>query len=192
MRTLLEALRAETGPLHQALHHHPVMRACQQGGLDRGGYVRMLRAFDRSWSGLRPQIASVPWAPLRSALQGRARALRDDLEALDGVEAVEADAVVDLVPDPGAWLGESYVLVGSSLGARQLQDSVRGALGADVPMSYLSMSPRAAGWPRLVARLRSLSAVDYPHACAAACRTFEAIQAALGPAPQSSSSSVFQ
>lgn len=177
-QSLLSALRRETSQVHHALHRHPLLVACQEQRLDRAGYTRMLAAFWTAWVTLVDGLAFVPVVGLTPRLALRADALRSDLSAL-GVDTTTLESSKSLaIRNQAQALGASYVLVGSSLGARQLCQSVASTLD-DAPNAYLSVSPKAAGWPILVSYLRSLRAAGSSDALSMAKASFRSIEIEL-------------
>lgn len=187
MSDLLTALRQETGVIHNALHEHPILIACQEARLNTQEYIHILKAFYAPWLDLIPAVESVPLPALRTCLATRAKALGNDLDDLN-IKVHTPTQRANFTECE--LLGICYVLVGSSLGATQLRKSIRSALGPVVPISYMSISPKDAGWPLLAGHLRSLEADQYPKACLAAKNVFECIQMELSkpqscfPAPQ--------
>ncbi len=179
MNDLLSALRQETGEIHHTLHGHPLLKACQEELLDIDGYKRMLSAFFLPWQSLFPSIDMVPIQELKPCLTKRYQALNDDRHALN-LHQPSADATLQgrSSLSEGEILGMCYALVGSSLGASQLQSNIHAALGP-VPLSYMSISPKDAGWPILAGYLRKLQPSAYPKASDAAQNVFRQIQEGL-------------
>ncbi len=175
MENLLSKLREETTELHLALHQHPVLQACQEGTMDRAAYIHLLKAFYSPWKLLSPAIDSVPIAALKPKLQFRAKAIHHDLVHLKVDQKVLKLTNPQKTLTKEKLLGICYVLIGSSMGAGMLSASIKASLG-DVPVSYLSMTPKEAGWPELVGSLRTLEAKDYPTAAGAAVDIFQLIQ----------------
>lgn len=174
MESLLDTLRHKTTKLHQALHVHPVLKSCQEGTMSKPEYIHLLKAFYSPWKLLIPAIDLVPLEALKPKLRKRAAAIRDDLKKLK----VDQDIFDPIIPNPiltkEALLGICYVLIGSSMGAGMLSAKIKASLN-DVPVSYLSMSPKDAGWPELVTELRGLESKGYTSASTAACAAFELI-----------------
>ena len=178
MLDLLTALRRATDDAHQALHAHPLLVACLADRLDEGGYRRMLQAFYAPWQTFLPRVGAVPLRALQPGLIHRAQALRADLTTL-GIDPPTAEEPGHKLPaGEDALLGACYVLVGSSLGATLLRAHVKAALPT-APHAYFSISPREAGWPLLLAHLRTLAARHHPTALPAANGVFQHIQTAL-------------
>lgn len=175
MKNLLTRLRQETTELHLALHQHPVLQACQKGTMDRAAYIHLLKAFYSPWKILSPAIATVPIPSLRPKLNFRAKAIQHDLVHLK----VDKKFFESTPPQPRLskeeLLGICYVMIGSSMGAGMLSASIKASLG-NVPVLYLSMTPKEAGWPELVGSLRTLDAKDYADTAIAAVDTFQLIQ----------------
>lgn len=177
MSNLLDNLRKETNTMHMALHVHPVLRLCQKKRMDRAGYIRLLKAFYSPWKLIVPSISSFPIEALRSKLLLRADAIQDDLLSMN-VDLTLHSAATKNVLNEEEMLGIAYVIIGSSMGAAMLSDSIVAALG-NVPISYLSMSPKKAGWPELSLELRSLSTEKFPQTAHAAKKTFDLIHKEL-------------
>ena len=174
MDNLLETLRYETSQLHQGLHVHPILKSCQEGTISKTEYLHLLKAFYSPWKTLAPAIDIVPIEALKPKLQSREQAIRDDLMKLN----VDQKIFDPIIPQPTIsmeeLLGMCYVLVGSSMGGSILSAKIKETLG-DVPVSYLSMSPKDAGWPELVGKLRSLKSEGFSGASIGACAAFEKI-----------------
>lgn len=175
MENLLTLLRKETTELHHALHQHPVLQACQKGMMDQNDYLHLLKAFYHPWKQLAPNIDSVPIASLKPKLKLRSAAIQSDLTKLKIDQNFLDATTIKKTLNKGSLLGICYVMIGSSMGAGMLSASIKKSLG-DVPISYLSMTPKEAGWPELVGSLRALDADDYSEAGTAALETFKLIQ----------------
>ncbi len=174
MRNLLDMMRQETTELHHALHEHPLLMSCQQGTMNKAEYVHLVSSFYKPWQLLIPSIDQVPINSLVPKLHARANAIRDDLNFLHVEKSIVEIGIPVSTLSKDKLLGMCYVLIGSSLGASMLCAKIKDTLG-DVPMSYLSMSPKEAGWPELVGALRSLDVEKFASAPAAACDTFALI-----------------
>lgn len=177
MSNLLEKLREETRDLHIALHVHPVLKLCQQQQMNKESYIRLLKAFYSPWKLIVPSISSFPIEALRPKLLLRAEAIQDDLLNLN-VDITVFSAINEKMLDEQELLGMAYVVVGSSMGASMLSASILASLG-NVPISYLSMTPKKAGWPELSATLRNNNTADHSVATSAAVSTFSLIQTQL-------------
>ena len=175
MENLLDALRHETSKLHQTLHVQPLLKSCQEGTMTKEEYIHLLKAFYSPWKFLAIAIDLVPIAVLRPKLKSRMQAIQEDLMKLNVNQSIFKPITPKLKPSQKELLGMSYVLIGSSMGASMLSAKIKESLG-DVPVSYLSMSPKEAGWPELVSELRRLESKDYALALTAACSTFKLIK----------------
>lgn len=170
MSNLLDTLRQQTSKKHMALHEHPLLKACQMQKMDTAGYIRLLTAFYSPWKLVLPNLSSVPIEPLRSKLELRGKAIQKDLLEL----GISTEHSTETKVSEGKLLGICYVVIGSSMGAAMLSTSIRNSIG-DVPVSYLSMTPKQAGWPELSSSLRLLHKDDYPEAGIGALETFAQI-----------------
>ena len=175
MENLLNLLRKETTELHHALHQHPVLLACQEGRMDQTAYIHLLKSFYHPWKQLSPHIDSVPIPSLRPKLKLRSAAIQNDLIKLKVDQNFLDATTTKKTLNKESLLGICYVMIGSSMGAGMLSASIKKSLG-DVPVSYLSMTPKEAGWPELVGSLRILDANDYREVGTAALETFKLIQ----------------
>lgn len=177
MNNLLEALRENTKHIHKALHKNPILKACQEEELKLNGYIQMLTAFYEPWKKILPSIELIPFNSLKPYLVERANLLQNDLKILK-VEPSKLEPNKTQITDKGELLGMCYVVIGSSMGAIQLSQNIKASLG-DQPVSYLSMSPKEAGWPMLSKYLREQQENDFQNACSAAINAFEQIQLKL-------------
>ena len=172
MKSLLDAMREETTQLHRALHVHPLLLSCQKGTMNKEEYRHLLAAFYSPWKLLIPAIDLVPIRSLIPKLHHRAQAIHDDLDKLHVDQVILDSRSLNTIPGQAEILGMCYVLIGSSMGASMLSTKIKETLH-DVPVSYLSMTPKEAGWPELLGELRSIDALDYADATKSACDTFE-------------------
>ncbi len=178
MDNVLQALRLRTKEMHMSLHEHPLLVSCQKGEMNRVEYVQLLKAFYSPWKLITPAISSFPIDSLKENLKQRSEAIRNDLLALEiSVDSKDKSKNEDYTP--GELLGISYVIIGSSMGASVLSENIKKSLGINIPVSYLSMSPKLAGWPTLSSALRELKHEDYPKASEAAVKIFKLIDAEL-------------
>ncbi|WP_010178196.1 biliverdin-producing heme oxygenase [Aquimarina agarilytica] len=178
MENVLTKLRQETSKIHQELHEDPLLKSCEQGLMNKSEYIQMLKAFYSPWKRISPFIANVPIEALKTKLEHRNQAIRKDLYELN-VEPSFLELTTDIQNiDEDILLGISYVLIGSSMGGTILSEKIKSSMG-DVPLSYMSMTPKEAGWPELVAQLRVLDAKKHTSITIAAIETFKAIQTEL-------------
>lgn len=177
MSNLLEALRQETRDIHTALHENPILKACQENKLSLSEYVHMLTAFYEPWKKIIPSIEHVPIDDLKPLLVHRHQLLYSDLKALNVDEEILAPEETPVL-NQDELLGACYVVIGSSMGATQLSQNVKTALG-NQPISYLSMSPKEAGWPLLSGFIKSRDTSDFPETSSYAREVFELIQTEL-------------
>jgi len=178
MSNLLETLRKETRDLHNSIHEHPILLACQESCLNINEYSNMLKAFYLPWQTLLPAVKKVPIDSLQTCLFKRAEAIQSDLKSLNINPNKLENSDVLLNPSEDELIGICYVLVGSSMGASILQKKIRKNLKT-VPISYLSLSPRESGWPILSSYLKTLVSHDYPKAAYAAQNVFRMIHKEL-------------
>ena len=178
MDSLLCALRQTTNTQHERLHNHPILLACQKQQLHLTQYRTLLRAFYAPWKALLPNISRLPLPVLRHQLKERASFLEKDLTQIKGFDTAIAQAENPQCLTAGECLGVTYVLVGSSLGARTLVECIKTSL-PNAPIDYMSHSPKAAGWPQLVGFLQQHNEEQYPGAVKAAQTAFEMIEASL-------------
>ena len=177
MPNLLAALREKTKDTHSSLHKNPVLKRCQEEQLDLSTYNQMLLAFYQPWKKLIPKVEQVPINNLKPLLVQRHRLLHNDLTALNtGEENLVLDNTESFTH--GELLGMCYVVIGSSMGATLLSQNAQATLGLQ-PTSYLSMSPKDAGWPILSAFLREKESKDYPKATESASEAFRLIETHL-------------
>lgn len=174
MEILLDTLRRKTSQLHQGLHGHPVLKSCQEGTLSKSEYVHLLKAFYSPWKLLGPMIDQVPITPLRPKLHSRFQAIKNDLLQLGVNDSTFRSLKPNTKLNKDQLLGICYVLIGSSMGGTMLSEKIRESLG-DVPISYMAMTPKEAGWPELVAKLRTFETKDYAGAPVAAHDAFELV-----------------
>ena len=177
MDSLLVALRQETKDIHLALHKNSTLKRCQENKLDLGEYVQMLLAFYQPWKKLMSSLDDVPIKDLRPVLAKRHQLLYYDLINLNVDEKTLALQKKEQLSQ-GQLLGIGYVVIGSSMGATGLSQNIKKTLG-DQPISYLSMSPKEAGWPLLSSFLKSKEVKDYPKTSTSARNTFKLIQTYL-------------
>jgi len=177
MHSILNELRQETKDIHLELHKNPILERCQKNKLDLSDYVQMLLAFYQPWKKLMNSLDDVPIADLKPILVKRHQLLYNDLIALSVDERPLAPEKSEK-SSPGQLLGMCYVVIGSSMGATQLSQNVKETLG-NQPVSYLSMSPKEAGWPLLSKFLSSNETSDYPKASTSARKTFELVETYL-------------
>lgn len=180
METLLDNLRRKTTTLHHALHKHPLLISCQTGTLKKKEYTQVLRAFYQPYKVLMPVIDDIPIDGLIPKLKNRIQAIHSDLETLKVAHEVAALESPKSALSKDAILGVCYVVIGSSMGAAMLSAKISEAI-SNVPVTYLSMTPKEAGWQELVSALRSYNAENYPLAADAACDSFKLINDALSP-----------
>ena len=178
METLLDKLRRDTTILHQELHKHPLLISCQNGTLKKKEYSQVLRAFYQPYKLLIPVIDEILIDTLIPKLKNRIQAIHSDLEDLEIDHEVAALESPKSALSKDATLGVCYVVIGSSMGAAMLSAKISEAI-SNVPVTYLSMTPKEAGWPELVSALRSYDAENYPLAADAACHSFKLISDAL-------------
>ncbi|MBX2809115.1 MAG: biliverdin-producing heme oxygenase [Cellvibrionaceae bacterium] len=178
MSTLLEALRKTTSEQHTAIHHHPLLVSCQKQRLNKKQYSHLLKAFYTPWMMLLSAIDKVPVAALKPRLVQRAQALENDLANLSISISATHTRTKPLIMTERECLGACYVLVGSSLGANILVDSIKASLPT-APISYFSCSPKEAGWPILASHLGSLTPQRRDDACVAAHYFFQIVYAEL-------------
>lgn len=178
MESLLDTLRHETTEIHQTLHKNPILKACQEGTINKRQYIHLLKAFHQPWAILSPAIQAVPIVSLRPKLHLRIQAIQTDLKQLNIHENGATLTAQQDVYTESKLLGMCYVLIGSSMGASILSKNVTTSL-SDVPVSYLSMTPKEAGWPELVTTLRNLDSSKYAAASTAAIDTFKLIHTNL-------------
>ncbi len=174
MQNLLTALRHETSHIHNALHDHPVLKSCIEGMMNKEEYKHLLKAFYSPWKLVLPEISRVPIESLKPPLERRGQAIYNDLMQLEADPRPKHILRPNAEIDQGRLLGMCYVLIGSSMGAQDLVLSIKESV-SDVPTSYLSISPKEAGWPILVSKLKELKDTDYPNACEEAVKTFKSI-----------------
>lgn len=177
MQNLLVALRAGTKGIHSALHENKILKRCQENQLVLSEYVGMLLAFYQPWKKLMASIELIPVDNLSPLLIRRHKLLYDDLIAL-GVDEKELAIYKKEPVSLDDLLGMCYVVIGSSMGASLLSQNIKTSLG-NQPVSYLSMSPKQAGWPLLSSYLSSQESIDYPKASETAEETFKLIEAYL-------------
>jgi len=173
MSSILVALRQETKEIHADLHGNPVLKRCQENKLDIDDYIQMLLAFYQPWKELIHSVEQVPISNLQPLLLQRHQLLYNDLIALN-VDKIMLASEKTAVLSQDEVLGMCYVVIGSSMGAIQLSQNIKMSLG-NQPRSYLSMSPKEAGWPLLSSFLKSTDAKDFPKASITARKVFKSI-----------------
>lgn len=166
-----DALRAATGAAHARVDG--VLGGGLHSADDYRAYLRGMHRFVRDGEAA---LAHVP-----RALAGQRGRLESDMEALDVVPLPAAAQPAAVVDRPGQ-LGWSYVVAGSSLGARFLLREVR-ALGyaAGAGADFLSGHARGDAWPAFLRELdaAALTDTDHPRLCAAATEAFGHAESAL-------------
>lgn len=129
----LAALRAATAPLHDAVHHHPLMAPLASGHPSAEAYARVLGAFLAFHRAVEGRLLAPAAADLRTLGLERAPRLPQieaDLAALetDGVarpaDPGDAEDLMPTAPDLPEVLGVLYVMEGSRLGGLGLAAQV--------------------------------------------------------------------
>jgi heme oxygenase len=179
MKNLLDVLRNETSDIHERLHEHPFMLKCLSTGLNAIEYNQLLQVFEAPFTTLVNKIKLVEPANLRPILVIRHNLLLSDLKELD--PSYQVNQQINQIAEDNLEfnsamevLGSTYALVGSSLGAQQLRTAVTAALD-NPPVSYLSQSPIASGWPQLAKYLRAQTYTQKPGVTQGAVKVFEYI-----------------
>ncbi len=174
--TLLELLRAATRERHAELDA-TIGKAM---ALSKASYGRFLSASLRAVSALEGGVERT-LGPAHHAV--REALLRSDLEAL-GVPAPASCAAADPRSKAAAF-GVAYVLEGSALGGVVLAETVRRALGSEVPTAYLRLrgSETAARWRWFLSELEAFGKLATKDArsdsCEAAIAGFELYRGAF-------------
>ena len=139
------ALKAATDDLHDELDG----RLAKLELADPADYLSLLKLHARALPAIEAALERgglgemvVDWQDHRRTGQ-----LQSDLAALG--EPMPEPAPVPAFTTPARVLGAAYVLEGSRLGSQILRESVPPGM----PISFLSATPAASAWPRLVAAL---------------------------------------
>lgn len=141
---VLERLRQETAPIHQAVEEKLQLLSPH---LTLAQYVRVLQSFLAFFEPLEAVLDSACPQDLRYLLVGSARAqkLRADLQSFGADPRLRQSHAVALpeVEDSGRWLGSLYVLEGSRLGGQVISRHVEKhfRLTNTVGYSFFSSSP---------------------------------------------------
>lgn len=147
----LEALRAATRGLHEAVERTPTMAAMMGARVERTAYIAYLRAIDAAIAPLALQAASRPEAAFAPPAATWAL-LGDDLRQLGASRPVpQAPPPVD--GDAGAW-GRLYVVRGAEAGLAMLE-------------AMLARDPASAAWPRRFLADARRRRADWPALCRA-------------------------
>lgn len=169
--TLLITLRGHTHAAHMQLHEHPFMTEHVLTGLSPRAYALFLHAFHSPWHHLTPWRDSLPfqgWA------MEDAQAIERDVEALG--ESVSPHNTKLAIHDSREAIGVAYTLLGSSMGGREILQSIQKQWPA-APCSYLSLSHATARWGALAMWLKRQDwQLDHLPTVEGAQRCFEVIR----------------
>jgi heme oxygenase len=124
--TLLEALRAETRSIHEALHVHPLLAPLNRPDVTAGQYGAALTAFDACYRAMEsrrtvPAPVGVPDAPVVDWLA------RD--MAMAGVRPLSPAVDWPAIDNEARLWGYLYVKQGSTLGGAVMSKNLKRALG---------------------------------------------------------------
>ena len=174
---MLARLRTVTRPAHDRLEGALGLLDDQ---LDRDAYKQVLERLYGFWRGWEPQVAAL--LQDRPLLEPRRRLhlLEADLTVL-GSSAWAVDALpacpLPLLHDAAGALGSLYVMEGSTLGGRVIQQNVERRLGFDgrSGCSYFAGYGANTGrmWRLFLARLDEAPATDAERIATGAAATFE-------------------
>ena len=159
--SVLEHLRKATHELHENLHNHPILKSITNGSIIKTDYTKLLLSFYQIWNRLQPNFSSDNLDFFRPNLEKRMELLKLDLHDL-GLKNIEKKLVNDSKFTDSQAIAASYILLGSSLGAKELRKNIETTL-PDVPCRYFKMTPKEAGWPRLTKKFSHLMLSDFPH-----------------------------
>lgn len=148
--------------------------------LDRETYKQVLERFYGFWSGWEPQVAALLQDRLLLDPRRRLHLLEADLAAL-GSSACAVAALpacpLPLLHDAAEALGSLYVMEGSTLGGRVIQQNVERHLGFDSRSgcAYFTGYGASTGmmWRLFLARLDEAPATDAGRIATGAAATFE-------------------
>lgn len=180
--TIVERLRAETRPEHDAAERDLDWEARTSNRADYRDLLARLHAFHRAWE---PEVARLVGDPAFTGPRERAHLLERDLDRLgsDAGARTEPPAFSGLpLATRAEALGSMYVLEGSTLGGQVIARRVRAVLDFD-PLYHAAHGDRVgAMWRAFQARLLADVAPDgADEAVDAARRTFCAVRAWLAP-----------
>ena len=134
---LAQALREATASDHHALDHHELLAPLLRPGLDLTVYIQILKTFLWLYRTLDVRLETAAerlgWQPSRFALSPRLNWLEQDLSILDPHgQCGPLPSVFWAFPplDSAAeWVGEVYVVEGSTLGGQVITRLVHDQLG---------------------------------------------------------------
>ncbi|WP_295474636.1 biliverdin-producing heme oxygenase [uncultured Pseudomonas sp.] len=132
--SVLDALRARTGPLHTRLEKRMPFFSSR---LDLLLYQRLVRAYYGFYAPLEAALASSGWVPAGLDLAERRKlpALLRDLQALGDDAQVRAQLPLcqslPVIDSQAACLGVLYVVEGATLGGQVLRREMHARLGLD-------------------------------------------------------------
>jgi heme oxygenase len=148
---ILQRLRLETRPYHEALDHHPLMVQLMSPELSLPLYQHLLGKFLGFYQPLEPILARFPhWSSLGLNLAERRKTswLLQDLSRL-GASAADLPAcpAADWIHDAAAAMGTFYVMEGSTLGGQVISRHVTSRLGlrADHGLAFFSSYGESVG-----------------------------------------------
>ncbi|MEM9386746.1 MAG: biliverdin-producing heme oxygenase [Pseudomonadota bacterium] len=165
-------LAHDTGPVHESLHHHPVLGALASEDLPTQTYRVILSAYAGFYGAVeasRERLRAHPELSLRPQVD----ALHEDLATLEEMPTALGEDALELESTP-AVLGALYVLQGAGFGGRMLARQVALSL-PQAPRRFLQDGVAKATWLALCAQLELVSEADYEDLCDAAMRTFHTL-----------------
>ena len=174
---VLAHVRAVTRPAHNALEG---ALGLLDERLDLGAYTNVLARLYGFWSGWEPQVATLLQDRALSNPRRRLHLLAADLAAL-GVSGAAVKALplcpLTTLHDAAEALGSLYVMEGSTLGGRVIQQNVERCLGDDGRSSCRYFNGYGANtgtmWRSFVARLDEAPVADADRIGQGAVATFE-------------------
>ncbi|MFD0992404.1 hypothetical protein [Tenacibaculum geojense] len=177
MESLLNSLRYSTSKVHSAIHNNHILNACQEKKITLNEYKQMLWAFYKPWRDLIPNINKLKIPELKPKLVIRHHKIYDDLIHLN-INPSNLVLNNESQLSEKEILGILYVVLGSSMGSKQLATNLKQTL-KNIPYTYLAMSPKEAGWDILTNYLKSQTDSDYSVSNKAAITTFKIIDLEL-------------